>query len=92
LVYFDFKDTNLGRVDLCYDRKLKASDKDLNFFSKILLDELIAKKITEAPKSVIIFYELENNRVLIVFRIYMKLNGRKLRFEIELKKTVIKNF
>ena len=64
---FDFEDTNLARVDLCYDRKLKASDKDLNLFLKVLLDELIAKRITETPKSVIIFYESENDRVPIFF-------------------------
>ena len=29
---FDFENTNLGRFDLCYDRKLKKSDKNLNIF------------------------------------------------------------
>ena len=29
---FDLEYTNLGRIDLCYDRKLKPSDKDLNIF------------------------------------------------------------
>ena len=29
---FDLEHTNLGRVDLCYDRNLKPVDKDLNVF------------------------------------------------------------
>lgn len=30
----DLEHTNLGRIDLCYDRKLKQCDKDLHLFFK----------------------------------------------------------
>ena len=89
---FDFEDTNLGRVDLCYDRKLKASDKDLNLFFKNSSRRINSKKDNRSAKS--------DNNILRVgkrlssnfFRVYLKPNGRELRFEIELKKTVVKNF
>lgn len=64
---FDLEYTNLGRIDLCYDRRLKQGDKDLNLFLKILLNALIAKKITEELKSVTIFYGSGNGRVQIFF-------------------------
>jgi hypothetical protein len=89
---FDFEDTNLGRVDLCYDRKLKASDKDLNLFFENSSKQINSKKDNRSAKS--------DNNILRVgklsssnfFRVYLKPNGRELRFEIELKKTVVKNF
>lgn len=89
---FDFEDTNLGRVDLCYDRKLKASDKDLNLFFENSSRRINSKKDNRSAKS--------DNNILRVgkrsssnfFRVYLKPNGRELRFEIELKKTVVKNF
>lgn len=31
---FDLEHTNLGRIDLCYDRKLRQCDKDLHLFFK----------------------------------------------------------
>ena len=89
---FDFEDTNLGRVDLCYDRKLKASDKDLNLFFENSSRRINSKKDNRRAKS--------DNNILRVgkrsssnfFRVYLKPNGRELRFEIELKKTVVKIF
>ena len=89
---FDFEDTNLGRVDLCYDRKLKASDKDLNLFFENSSRRINSKKDNRSAKS--------DNNILRVgkrsssnfFRVYLKPNGRELRFEIELKKTVVKIF
>ena len=89
---FDFEDTNLGRVDLCYDRKLKANDKDLNLFFENSSRRINSKKDNRSAKS--------DNNILRVgkrsssnfFRVYLKPNGRELRFEIELKKTLVKNF
>jgi len=89
---FDFEDTNLGRVDLCYDRKLKASDKDRNLFFENSSRRINSKKDNQSAKS-------ENNILRVgkrsssnFFRVYLKPNGREIRFEIELKKTVVKNF
>jgi hypothetical protein len=48
---FDFEDTNLGRVDLCYDRKLKASDKDLNLFFENSSRRINSKKDNRSAKS-----------------------------------------
>ena len=89
---FNFEDTNLGRVDLCYDRKLKASDKDLNLFFENSSRRISNKRGNQSVKL--------NNNILRVgkrsssnfFRVYLKPTGRELRFEIELKKTVVKNF
>ena len=89
---FDIETTNLGRIDLCYDRKLKVSDKDLTCFLKNSSRRINNKNDKRKAKS--------NNSILRVgkrsssnfFRIYLKPNGKEIRFEIELKKTVAKNF
>ena len=89
---FDLEYTNLGRIDLCYDRKLKQFDKDLTIFLENSYKRVIS---TNQNRSVKI-----GNNILRVgkrsssnfFQVYLKPNGRELRFEIELKKTVVKNF
>lgn len=89
---FGIGTTNLGRIDLCYDRKLKLSDKDLTCFLKNSSRRINDKNDKRKAKS--------NTRILRVgkrsssnfFRIYLKPNGKEIRFEIELKKTVAKNF
>ena len=71
---------------------MKASDKDLNHFFKISSIRINSKKDNRSAKS--------NDNILRVgkrsssnfFRIYLKPNGKEIRFEIELKKTVAKNF
>jgi len=89
---FDFENTHLGRVDLCYDRTLKASDRDLNIFLNNSSKLINSKKDNRSARS--------NGNILRVgkrsssnfFRVYLKPNGRELRFEIELKKNVVKSF
>ena len=97
---FDLEYTNLGRVDLCYDRKLKTSDKDLNLFFENSSKRInskndnrkakIGNNILRVGKRINhgVNFELSSN----FFRVYLKPNGRELRFEIELKKTVVKKF
>ena len=89
---FDLESINLGRFDLCYDRKLKQSDKDLNLFFENSYKRISSKKDNRSV-------EIGNNILRVgkrsssnFFRIYLKSNGRELRFEIELKKTVVKKF
>lgn len=85
---FNFEDTNLGRIDLCYDRKLKASDKDLNLF----LENSCKKNENRHAKM--------GNNILWVgkrsssnfFRVYLRPGGRDIRFEIEVKKAGVKKF
>ena len=89
---FDFEDTNLGRVDLCYDRKLKASDKDLNLFFENSSRRINSKKDNRSAKSDSNILRVGKRSSSNFFRVYLKPNGRELRFEIELKKTVVKNF
>ena len=50
---FDFEETNLGRVDLCYDRKLKASDMpDLKDKLQTPIDNLrVAKEYLKTSQS-----------------------------------------
>jgi len=89
---FDIETTNLGRIDLCYDRKLKVSDRDFTCFLKNSSRRINNKNDKRRAKS--------NNSILRVgkrsssnfFRIYLKPNGKEIRFEIELKKTVAKKF
>ena len=89
---FDFEDTNLGRVDLCYDRKLKATDKYLNIFFENSVKQINSKKDNQSAKSGNNILRVGKRSSCNFFRVYLKPNGRELRFEIELKKTVVKNF
>jgi DNA relaxase NicK len=89
---FDLTSTNLGRVDLCYDRELKANDKDLHLFFENSYKQINSKNDNPTAK-------LGNNILRIgkrsssnFFRVYLKPNGKELRFEIELKKTLVKKF
>jgi DNA relaxase NicK len=83
---FDIETTNLGRIDLCYDRKLKVTDKDLTRFLKNSSRRINNKNNKRKAKN--------NNSILRVgkrsssnfFRVYLKSNGKEIRFEIELKK------
>lgn len=89
---FDFEDTNLGRVDLCYDRKLKVSDKDLNIFFENSLKQINSKKVNQSAKMGNNILRVGKRSSSNFFRVYLKPNGKELRFEIELKKTLVKNF
>lgn len=89
---FDFEDRNLGRVDLCQDRKLKASDKDLNLFFENSSKQINSKKDNRSAKIGNNILRVGKRSSSNFFRVYLKPNGRELRFQIELKKTVVKNF
>ena len=89
---FDLTSTNLGRIDLCYDRELKENDKDLHLFFENSYKYINNKSGNPTAK-------LGNNILRIgkrsscnFFRVYLKPNGKDLRFEIELKKTLVKKF
>jgi len=47
---FDLRSTNLGRIDLCYDRKLKANDKDLHLFFEDSYKQINSKKNNPTAK------------------------------------------
>ena len=88
----DFDYTNLGRIDLCYDRRLEKNDPDIDLFMEKCKDQINAKP--RKPNA-----EIERNVLRVgsrkssnFFRIYKKENGREIRFELEMKKTVAKKF
>ena len=47
---FDLPYTNKGRVNLCYDRELKANDKDLHLFFEDSYKEINSKKNNSTTK------------------------------------------
>ena len=59
---------------------------------KILLNELITKKIIKEPKIGNNILRVGKRSSSNFFWVYLKPNGRELQFEIELKKTVVKKF
>lgn len=89
---FDLEHTNLGRIDLCYDRKLKECDKDLHLFFKNSFLRINSRKDNLGAKLGSNILRIGKRSSSNFFRVYLKSNGKELRFEIELKKTVIKNF
>lgn len=89
---FDLTSTNLGRIDLCYDRKLEANDKDLDIFFEDSCREINSKKKNPTAKIGTNILRIGKRSSSNFFRVYLKSNGKELRFEIELKKTVLKNF
>jgi hypothetical protein len=88
---FDLENTNLGRIDLCYDRKLKPSDTNLNLFLENSRQQIIAKK---GNLSVTLdgILRVGKRASPNFFRVYLRENGRDLRFEMEVKKNVVKRF
>ena len=89
---FDLEFINLGRFDLCYDRKLKEDDKDLNLFFENSYKRISSKKDNRSAKIGNNILRVGKRSSSNFFRIYLKSNGRELRFEIELKKTLVKRF
>ena len=85
---FDFDNTNVSRLDVCYDRKLKESDKvDLfDSFGK-RCEEQIKKAIFK--EGVIRVGERGSGNY---FRAYRRENGKEVRFELELADKVVKKF
>ena len=89
---FNLECTNLGRVDLCYDRKLKKDDGDINIFLGNCYRQLNNKNNNRSAKIADNILRVGKRSSSNFFRVYLKPNGRELRFEIELKKTVVKKF
>jgi hypothetical protein len=91
----DLDNTNLGRIDLYYDRQLKKSDRGEDF-EAFLSDA--AETISSGSRSLVVDLKPQSlamgNRKTNpnFFRIYKKTNGRFIRFELEIKLEVAKNF
>lgn len=89
---FDLEYTNLGRINLWYDRKLKQGDRDLNLFFENSSKQINSQKDNRTTKIGNNLLRVERRSSSNFFLVYLKPSGRKLRFEIELKKTIGKKF
>jgi hypothetical protein len=95
----DFDNTNLGRIDLYYDRKLKESDR-VEYFEVFLSDA--AETISLRPRSLMVALKPEINPETLeighhktsgnFFRVYKKSNGKFIRVELEIKLEPAKKF
>ena len=91
---FDLDSTNLGRIDLCYDRELNSTDTDPHLFLENSCRD-INKKYNEQHAKI-----SKNGNILWIgkrsssnfFRVYLKPGRKKIRFEIEVKKNEVKKF
>ena len=77
---------------MCYNRKLKQCNKDLHFFFKNSFLLINSRKDNQSAKLGSNILRVGKQSRSNFFRVYPKSNGKELRFEIELKKTVIKKF
>jgi hypothetical protein len=91
---FDFDNTNLGRIDLCYDRKIQQSDyvQTLDSFLKNSCTKINSKVDTSKAEVVKGVFRVGKRSSPNYFRVYPKSNGKFFRFELELKKSAIKRF
>jgi len=90
----DFDNTNLSRIDLYYDRKFKKSDEIENFDSFLeeccsQIEKADKRKTVIVDKGVLRIGKRESGNY---FRVYRRPNGKDIRFELELTKSVVKNF
>jgi hypothetical protein len=91
----DLDNTNLGRIDLYYDRKLKESDRveDFELFLSDSADIIKSRsrliKVEPKPQSLAIEYHKTSPNY---FRIYKKSDGKFIRFELEIKLEASKKF
>jgi hypothetical protein len=90
----DFDNTNLSRIDLYYDRKFKKGDEIENFDSFL---EECRSQIEKADKRKRVIVDKGVLRVGKrgsgnYFRVYRRPNGKDIRFELELTKSVVKKF
>jgi hypothetical protein len=90
----DFDNTNLGRIDLYYDRKLKESDRVENFdlFLEKCCTQIKEKDSRKTPKVEKGVLRVGKRGSGNYFRLYRRPNGKDIRFELELTKSVVKNF
>lgn len=85
---FDFENTSLSRIDVCYDRKLKESD-------KVELFDSFGKKCEKQIKKGIFkkgVIRVGKRGSGNYFRAYRRENGKEIRFELELSKSAVKKF
>ena len=88
----DFDNTNLSRIDLYYDRKFKKGDEIENFDSfqcRSQIEKTDKRKIVIVDKGVLRVGRRGSGNY---FRVYRRPNGKDIRFELELRKSVVKNF
>lgn len=85
---FDLDSTNIGRIDLYYDRKIKQSDyvQTLDSFLKNSCTKINSK--VDDPKAEVVkgVFRVGKRSSPNSFRVYPKSNGKFIRFELELKK------
>ena len=90
----NFDNTSLGRIDFYYDRKFKKGDEIENFDS--FLEECRSQiEKTDKRKKVIVdkgILRVGRRESGNYFRVYRRPNGKDIRFELELTKSVVKNF
>ena len=82
---FDLTYTNLGRVDLYYDRRLKKNDTDLHLFLKNSYQRVCSKSDSLSAKLGDNILRIGKRSSCNFFRVYLRPNGKDLRFEIDLK-------
>ena len=83
---FDLMSINVGRLDLCYDRKLKSTDKDLHLFFEDSYKQIDSKKNNPTAKIGTNILRIGKRSSSNFFRVYLRSNGKELGFEIKLKK------
>ena len=99
---FDLTSTNLGRVDLYYDRELKANDKDLHLFFENSYKQINSKNGNPTAKignnilrigkrSSSNYYRVYQKTKRINYDLYSEMNNG-LKFELELKNQLVKSF
>ena len=71
---------------------MKQSEKDLNIFLENSSKQINSKNDNRSAKIANNILRVGKRSSSNFFRVYLKPNGRELRFEIELKKTVVKKF
>lgn len=89
-----FDNTSLSRIDLYYDRKFKKGDEIENFDSfleecRSQIEKTDKRKIAIVDKGVLRVGRRGSGNY---FRVYRRPNGKDIRFELELTKSVVKNF
>ena len=90
----DFDNTNLSRIDLYYDRKFKKGD-EIEKFDSFLEECRSQIEKADRRKTVIVdkgVLRVERRGSGNYFRVYRRPNGKDIRFELELTKSVVKKF
>ena len=97
--HMNFEDTNLGRFDLCYTRSFKKTDsiEDYENFLKSTTEIISIKnastQVELKPKVNPKTLEIGNRKTSgNFFRVYKRPNGKSIRFELEMKFNIAKNF